>query len=196
MAAKMCVFINGYGAPAEPRRDPALEHYLRNVVAILNTILGREDCTFEIYFGGGYTNRLDKTEAAALQENWRIRSLDEELRNSLCHLILGDTGRENLCLLRKEIGDVPVIIFCEYSRRFAMRFLTQRYFSEALVVGIRFDEPSLTPRHQLAQLLVRLPLEVVAWYWEPANKLRLWLRQGHVRRVRAREAAAVAAEKK
>lgn len=196
MTKKVCVFINGYGAPAEPRRDLALEHYLRSVVAVLKTILSREDCTFEIYFGGGYTNRLDKTEAAALQENWQVRSLDENLRDSPCHPILGDTGRENLCLLRKEIGDVPVIIFCEYSRRFAMRFLTRQYFSYALVVGIKFDASSLTPRHQLSQLLVRLPLEVAAWYWEPANKLRLWLRQGHVKRVRAREAAAAATEKK
>lgn len=175
----MYVYINGYGAPRDPLNDDNLGRYLGQVLKHLE---GHPDTNNELFLAGGYTNREDLSEAEAMHRWLKNYGLPNSVS---VHLIdTTTTARDNILEFRKRVDDVPVLIFCEYSRQPTMRFFAQKLFSQPLVQGIKFDEPSLELTHRIKQHTVKLWLEQLAWHSKIIDALRKWLRKRHVAHAR------------
>lgn len=176
----MYVYINGYGAPRDPLRDGNLGRYLGQVLKHLEE---HPDTSIDLFLAGGYTNREDLSEAEAMHQWLKNYGLPNNISVQLIDTTT--TARDNMLEFRKRVGDVPVLIFCEYSRQPTMRFFAQKLFRQPLVQGIKFDEPSLKFTHRLKQMTVKLWLEELAWHSKTIDTLRKRLRERHVAHARA-----------
>ncbi len=174
----IAVFINGYGAPADPAQDGNLSRYLNGVFAFI-----REhdlDARIEaIYLCGGSTNRK-VTEARSMmrwievhEPGWvrRIRLVENST-----------TGRDNVIEFMMRSGaDRYPILFCEYSRRFTVRMFAWHFLRRPrTVVGLVYDENSLKPAHQLEQVFANLIVEFFSLYVPFVDKFRVARRKRHV----------------
>ncbi|MBI4098820.1 MAG: YdcF family protein [Candidatus Magasanikbacteria bacterium] len=176
----MKVYVNGYGAPKDPLCDGNLDRYLGQVLKYLEAY---RDTNVDLFLVGGYTNRLDMSEAEAMKGWLMNRGLPSNVTIRLIDTT--DTARDNMVEFKKRVGDVPVLIFCEFSRRPTMAFFAWKLFAEATVHGVRFDERSLRLAHRIKQLTTKLWLEQLAWHSKTIDVLRKWLRKRHVDRARA-----------
>lgn len=176
----MIILVNGYGAPLEPLMDENLHRYLTEVVSILE---GSEDGENALYLAGGYTNRSDLSEAAAMSAWLKARELP---KGTVIFLIeTSTTARGNLTRLKDLVGNVPVTICCEYSRRLTMKFFAKKLFSQSVIRGIKFDEDSLRLDHLISRYTIKHWLEVLAWHSRIVDRFRRWLRKRHIARARA-----------
>lgn len=174
------IFVNGYGATRNPK-DRNYTHYLDEV----SRFIRRDPKTeFTVYLCGGYTNRIDLTEAECMRRIWELRGIPQNV--SLVLIEKTTTARDNLQAVRLA-GDEPITVFCELSRKPTMWFLASRLFSSVQVVGIGFDEKSLAIGHRLKQLFLKFPLEALAYYSPLFDKLRVILRERHVADARRQE---------
>lgn len=152
--------IVGYGAARDPVSDGNTSRYLSEALKVLGQHTTRIQ---DILLCGGYTNRHDLSEAAAMllwikahHPAWADKCLTLETP-----LTLEDD-------LREAASEIPTgaeaFIFCEQSRIWSVRFHARRLFKDIgwRVIGIAFDAPSLKPTHRLKQLLVHLPIEVLS----------------------------------
>lgn len=183
------IAILGYGAPADPLKDGHLEVYLETVVRIMRRPRQHD----EIFLMGGCTNRTDLTEASAMRQ-W----FDEYEPVYLPHLLLEDkpiSARESIATLAERwdgyTTEVEFVIFCEYSRRWMIRLLCRRLLPgrDVTVVGIKFDDASLTRSHRLYQAGPRLLLEWAALHSAEANRVREQLRIWFIHEARRKAAS-------
>lgn len=154
------VCVLGYGAPRDPAMDGNYDRYLTEVFRRL----GPESTYVEdIFLCGGYTNRRDLSEAAAMLQ-WIEAHRPEWARKCL-------TLEEPITLeadLEEAAREVPAgsraFIFCEQSRIWSVRFHARRFFTgiDWRVIGIAFDAASMKPIHRLQQLFVHLPIEILS----------------------------------
>ncbi len=177
----MLIFVNGYGA-TDNVDDGNYCRYLGEVSTFIDSHQ-TEKCV--VHLCGGYTNRLDLTEARAML-NWFVRRRDF---SDVEYVLIEDTftARDNMERMGSLVSEELLVIFCEYSRRFTMAFYASRLFKHYEIHGVKFDAKSLTFVHQIKQVTLKLPVEVLAWYFQSFDHLRLWLRNRHVMRVRARK---------
>ncbi len=176
----MYAYINGYGASRDPLHDGNLGRYLEQVLEHLRE---HRDAGINLFLAGGYTNREDLSEAEAMHQWLKNYGLPNYVS---VHLIdTTTTARDNMLEFRKRVNDVPVLIFCEYSRQPTMRFFAQKLFRQSLIQGLKFDKPSLKLAHRMKQQTVKLWLEKLAWHNKTIDALRNRLRERHVARVRA-----------
>lgn len=178
------VCIMGYGAPQHPITDGNLFNYLGPALDHLRI---REDGPIEtIFLCGGYTNRTDLSEAMAMEQwidahrpQWAPKI--ERIESTLS---LEENIRESAREIPKESR---VIIFCEASRELAVRFQAWHHMRSMKreVIGIPFDERSLTLAHRLKQFFVHLPIEMVSMYSERVHELKRRRRQRVIDQARA-----------
>ncbi|MBP9748745.1 hypothetical protein KBD18_00930 [Patescibacteria group bacterium] len=177
------VFVNGYGATKDSR-DRNYQAYLSAVRTFIWNKAG--DGPHTLFLCGGHTNRDDLTEAETMRRWFEAHPLPRGVKV----VLIDDTvdARNNICRMEKRLRpEQSVVIFCEYSRRRTMRFFAGRLFRHFEVRGIPFDQHSLRLEHRVMQALFHLPLEVLAWYVQPADDVRNWLRARHIRRARSVE---------
>lgn len=179
------VAIIGYGAPEDPKTDGNLMGYLDPITRFLR---GHHGVT-ALYLLGGYTNRPDLSEAAAMHQ-WIQFHEARDIAEDIVLVETTRTARENIeALARLSYPGDHIIIFCEHSRRWIVRMLVRHFLRErsVRVVGIAFDEPSLTLRHRLHQAGPRLALEWIALHSGRMDRVRLDLRELHINRARAHD---------
>lgn len=174
----MDFFVNGYGATT----DTGDENYVRYLAEVLAATKGFNG-TVQIHLYGGFTNRTDVSEAQCMKRC--IQQMGGTLKNAFLHTAEETTtARDNLEHFFSVNGsDRHVIVFCEYTRRWQMMFLASRFTSKYTVRGVRFDQRSLRWDQQLIQL-AHCALEIAAWYWPVADKLRVSLRDRKIKRLR------------
>jgi len=174
------LYVNGYGAAGTD--DGNYNRYLSNV---LDLVKSRPSYKFRVFLAGGLTNRTDLTEARAMLNWFEAKGKPDNAE----FLMIEDTttAKDNMVAFRKLVGDEPVAIFCEHSRRHTMRFFALSLFNQYKILPVKFDAKSLRTKHRLQQVLLKTPLEILAWYWKPADNLRLKFRARHVVKVRATE---------
>lgn len=178
MAQIVHVFVNGYGAPKDPLTDGNYERYLEQVLWFLNNQSGM----IHLHLFGGFTNRTDLSEAAAMKLWFEHAGIPKSAL-----VITHDrttTARGNLIEFNRVVGDVPVVIFCEASREKTMRFFAGKLFSSFSIHGIPFDAKSLTPE-ALVEQRWQYRLEYLAWYLPPVDVVCRIRRYRHVMRARA-----------
>lgn len=171
------LFVNGYGAGDS--RDQNMSRYLKAVHRHIMSLPG--DDQIELYLCGGYTNRTDLSEAHAMA-NWFAgyglpRRVQVILIENTC------SARENIEEFRRRAGNPPTTIFCEWSRRFKMRWLARRSLRSVEVVGVPFDPRSLRLDRQLVEFGAAL-LEIAALHSIWAEELRRYFRQRRVQEAR------------
>lgn len=183
------VYVNGYGAPADPLTDKNLQRYLSQVVRSVRRLDALVPIT-AFYLCGGKTNRPDLSEAEAMRQWFLVNAWD--LRDRI-RLIDQSIDAQNS--LRQFSEKVPrgaaAIVFCEHSKRHVMRVLAVRLLPgrDVSVLGIKFDRASLAPSNKAVQLL-RVPFELLSTYVRFVDTIRANRRAAAV--LRAREAFASA----
>lgn len=183
----MNIFVNGYGAPKDPKIDGNLTRYLG---AVMEFIKSRPDDYFVIYLAGGYTNRKDMSEARAML--WWLRS--HVLPNNVEKITLiegSTTGRDNLRLYSEMVPHTePSVFFCERSREPHVKFFVKRFFPHSkkelfTFIGVPFDAKSLKPTNRAKEYLFKYPLMVLSWYFPFIDKYIVKpIRNRHVAKCR------------
>lgn len=174
---KVCVL--GYGAPKYPLYDGNNGHYL---FAMLETLKHLKPTNVDLYLTGGYTTRLDLTEAEAMQIWLDHYRLPDHCKISL--LDKGITAKENLISFKEAVSDVSVIIFCELSQKDVVNFLASKLFKKYIIYAIDFDERKRNLWHRLKQSTLRLWLEEAAWHSAQVERFRQWLKARQLQRLR------------
>lgn len=173
------IYVNGYGVPNDPLNDHNMHAYLMQVCRCIHAYGAKST---KLYLAGGFTNRTDLSEARAmlmwLKHNGSISGAEINLLEATT------TARENMKYFRSLVGDVPVIILCEYSRRPTMQFFADMLFSVNDVRGVPFDKRSMSLAHRLKQWTTRLWLEKLAWHSSFFDALNRRLRARHVAQAR------------
>lgn len=168
------IYINGYGAPKNPTDDGNMKRYLGKVKEYIEA---HPYTLFRLFLAGGFTNRLDLSEARAMQMWFEYYGLPE----NVLEVILLDkttTARGNLVHYSNIVraGTIhrnePSIFFWEYSRRFQMKFFVRRLLNKGnfLFCNIPFDARSMKLRNRLKQYFWKFPLEVLSWYFPSVHK--------------------------
>ena len=151
-------------------------HHLR----IGKHVFNKADTT--VYFGGGFTSAQNCSEAGSMLLWFSQQELQKQIGFEM--VTGGITAREILVEFRSRVGDEPVTIFCEQSRRRQITFLAQRLFSTYEVVGVPFDAAALSRWQCFMRLVVYLPLEILTWYVPFLWKIRYRLHQHRLARIR------------
>lgn len=173
----MFFFINGYGAPQDPLNDSNYDMYLSQVQRFIveSGIKGGK-----LFLAGGYTNNPYLSEAQAMkmwfdENGWppgieTVRLLEETT-----------TVIDNLMALAGYVFSTETgVFFFEHARRFHMRFLIGKFFTNNVCVPIKFDRNSSRLVSRLKNVL-RYFLTVVSWYVPLVDKyIQQPLRARHV----------------
>lgn len=189
----LVVYINGYGAPAEPLKDEQLDRYLRTVFARLRDS-HLDGHIRAIYACGGPTNRKDLSEAEAIRQ-WV--AVNEPAWLDWVYLLDKTTTlRDNLVAFRDVLADDEYpVLFCEYSRRYTAAMLARHFLGLPIAVeGIKFDPKALTLTHQLKQAVVNRFVEWASLRSTWAEGLRVKARREHVAREREKMETILAAK--
>lgn len=191
----LAVYVNGYGAPVDITKDGNYEKYLLDVFEALDAWGSRVSV---VYLCGGYTNRHDLSEAAAMME-W-VEKNASEWRGRIRLIENSTTVRENIAEFAAQCGGANFnpVFFCEYSREPAVAALAAVFFAGSVTIttaGVGFSSADLTRRAQLKQVLVNLPMELASLRFEVVERWRAKARakviaKARVRAVQEREDAA------
>lgn len=177
------VFVNGYGVPQNILTD---DNYGRYLGAVVSYVKAFPDERYTIHLCGGYTNRPDKTEAAAMLEWFDHFGCP---KNASLHLIeVGDTARDNMIAFQKRVETSfgsSGVLFCEVSRRHTMGFFACLLLAHYELQAVKFDTASLSVKHKITQIIVKLPLEILAWHFTWFDQIRIRARARHIARARA-----------
>lgn len=175
------VLVNGYGAPADPLTDGNYHRYLNAVFDFVDRYTTKE---VTLILAGGFTNREDLSEADAMQMWFENNQLTKNVKV----VILNHTvsARDNVRAAYSLLKDMPLHVFCEYSRRFIVECITMQFFSSYVMHPVAFDEVSMQRSHRVKQLFLHLPLEILACYFYFAERARLRLRLHHIMQARRR----------
>lgn len=183
-------YVNGYGIPADILADANYIRYLRQVMAWAETA----EADVAVFFAGGATDprQPDRTEAGEMRRLAETL-LPEHARPHVRFESLAE-GKDLLAnfraLARHVFRDTDVVVFCEHARQDRVRFLCWRFFREATVVPVAFDEGM---GHPLLARLRQLPeTALLAGSWlSPLFKRLVFdpLRKRHMDRDSARRHA-------
>ncbi|MBP7006304.1 hypothetical protein KBB27_04265 [Patescibacteria group bacterium] len=184
----LAAYVNGYGVPADIATDGNYGEYLSSVFTALDALGSR---VIVVYLCGGYTNRQNLSEAEAMMV-WVEKNVPE-WKDYVRLIENATTVRENVAEFAAKCwaANFSPVLFCEYSREPTVAALAAVFFGGSVPIttaGVRFSASDLTPRAQMKQVLVNLPVELLSLQFDAVERWRAKARAAVIANARAQAA--------